>query len=521
MDISKRLLDFLDDQKTLPFLFVGSGISRRYLGLESWEDLLIRFSENLPRSYSYYRGKSNENLPELASLMASDFFDVWFEEDKYQESRERFEEVIINDSSPLKVEISNYIQDAEVIGDLSEELQEEIELFQQSNVDGIITTNWDTFLEENFSEFERYIGQEEILFNNHQSVAEIFKIHGCSTNPNSLVLTKEDYDKYEEKNAYLASKLLTIFVDHPIIFLGYSLNDPNIQNILSKVFNCLDEEKIKTISERLIFVEWDRNDEGDYYEITPHAIASHRVSLRTIRTNDFRNIYEPLSKIERRYPAKVLRNLKEKIYDLVLTNDPKNKISVVDIENVDNYDEVEVVMGLGIKSQLSDIGYKSIQINDVIDDVINDQNNWDSKSIINDTLPQLSGARSYLPIFKYINHAGFIDDEGDIQFDKIPAKIHKYAEINQDYFISIQYWRDRKDQLNNNFESLEELINSETVEHCLYIIPLLDLEKIDLDLLHEFIINNAELIESTNNMHKTYFIALVHYYDYLKYYVNA
>ena len=51
----------------------------------------------------------------------------------------------------------------------------------------------------------------------------------------SIVLTREDYDYFNEKKKYLSSKLLTYFAEHPLFFLGYSLNDPNIINILSDI----------------------------------------------------------------------------------------------------------------------------------------------------------------------------------------------------------------------------------------------------------------------------------------------
>ncbi|WP_370686163.1 SIR2 family protein, partial [Vibrio parahaemolyticus] len=60
--------------------------------------------------------------------------------------------------------------------------QQEVELLANLNVDGVITTNWDMFIEQLFPEYTTYVGQEELLFSNPQEIGEIYKIHGCSTN---------------------------------------------------------------------------------------------------------------------------------------------------------------------------------------------------------------------------------------------------------------------------------------------------------------------------------------------------
>lgn len=60
-------------------------------------------------------------------------------------------------------------------------------------------------------------------------MGEIYKIHGSCNNSESIVITENDYSVYNKRNAYLSAKLLTIFLEHPIIFLGYSLNDSNIK----------------------------------------------------------------------------------------------------------------------------------------------------------------------------------------------------------------------------------------------------------------------------------------------------
>ena len=49
----------------------------------------------------------------------------------------------------------------------------------RKNIAGVITTNFDRYLEHLFPEHVPYIGQDELLFNQSYGVGEIYKIHGC------------------------------------------------------------------------------------------------------------------------------------------------------------------------------------------------------------------------------------------------------------------------------------------------------------------------------------------------------
>jgi hypothetical protein len=66
-----------------------------------------------------------------------------------------------------------------------------------------------------FSDFKVYIGQDQLLFSDAQGVGEIYKIHGSADDRESPILSAADYDRFGERNPYLAAKLLTIFVEHP------------------------------------------------------------------------------------------------------------------------------------------------------------------------------------------------------------------------------------------------------------------------------------------------------------------
>ena len=70
---------------TAPFLFIGSGFSRRYLNMPAWEALLIEMNSRLglPKQYEYYRANANNDLPKVASLMGEDFSELWWSDEKY------------------------------------------------------------------------------------------------------------------------------------------------------------------------------------------------------------------------------------------------------------------------------------------------------------------------------------------------------------------------------------------------------------------------------------------------------
>lgn len=86
--IKEELKDIFIKAHAGPFLFVGSGFSRRYLGLEDWRGLLARFCSDL-KPFGYYLSKANGDLPAVANLMSEDFNELWWSSDSYEVSRNK------------------------------------------------------------------------------------------------------------------------------------------------------------------------------------------------------------------------------------------------------------------------------------------------------------------------------------------------------------------------------------------------------------------------------------------------
>jgi hypothetical protein len=133
-DILKRL------KKTdhLPMLFIGSGMSIRYLGLENWPGLLRRFAQLVMDSeyvYEIYEQQAKGLecteglLPKIAELIEHDFNLHWFKDEQFRESREQSADEIKRSVSPFKIEVARYLRDKS--REHSAEYANEIELFKQ------------------------------------------------------------------------------------------------------------------------------------------------------------------------------------------------------------------------------------------------------------------------------------------------------------------------------------------------------------------------------------------------------
>ncbi|MDK7665883.1 SIR2 family protein [Cytobacillus oceanisediminis] len=513
-NIERLVTEHLKKFDSAPFLFIGSGFSRRYIGLEDWEGLLRKFSEYLPKDFDYYSSRGEKDWAVVAGLMAEDFFEIWWEIDEFKQSREQYKGRVINKTSPLKIEISEYLKQRNYTAGQDSKIDREIEHLREVVIDGVITTNWDLLLENLFEEQIQttYVGQEELLFSNPKEIAEIYKIHGSCLQPNSLVLSDKDYRDFKGRNAYLAAKLMTIFIEHPIIFIGYSMSDENIIEILQAITSCLTEENLYKLKDRLIFVQRDTRNEGDAFQSTTMLIKDTTLTVTSIRTNDFDKVYRGMASIKRKIPAKILRQMKSQIYELVRTNDPNGQIyAAIDLE--DDYDpsELEFVYGVGISDKLGLIGYKGISPDELFIGVIQDVKKWNYDQIVLETLPEALRIDRFIPVFKYFSLC-------DIAYEDLDPKIQANLQIRYSRLLSKEQERMR-DYVREKFTSIEELEENfgDRIHRVFELIPLLKTENIDKEYLREFIAKHLDLLNESFYGTRSKLRKLIRFYDWLVY----
>lgn len=501
-DPTVALREIFDNHPAAPFLFVGSGFSRRYLGLEDWAGLLSRFCAPI-KEFAYYRAKAGNNLPLAASFMADDYYEWWWTADETSDSRDVFAGFVTDKSDPLKYEMAKYLssfalQDVQASG-----FSDEIAAFADISVDGIITTNWDSLIEECFPDYTVYVGQNELLFSNPQSIAEIYKIHGTATDPQSMVLTEADYNEFAEKNPYLAAKLVTIFVEHPIVFIGYSINDPHIQSIIMSIAKCLPQSKVAEFEQNLIFIQRVKGGEDPSIEKTTLQSGSFNVSLMVAKVTGFDQVYASLSGRKRKVPARLLRFFKEQMYDFVQAPEASGtKLAVVDFDRLSEIDDIEFVVGVGVAARQNDLdtaiqdalakrGYSGVTADDVFSDVVQPVSNFEANALLEGAYPALGRSnRTFLPVFRYVRAVGInsvtaLAESGYLGAKKVVGKLS-----GQNYFFSISY----KKRFDTSFagKTTRQIIeDASTLKEALLMLPFQNKADINVEDLRGFLAENS------------------------------
>lgn len=494
-----------------PFLFVGSGLSKRYLGTEKWDELLRLFCTEYSGNefqYDIYVNKTEEadyygQQPRIAYLLEKDYNHEVLTAEKYSEFRKNHKAELQNNVSALKIAISEYLLSFSL-----PENDEEVELLRKlakRNISGVITTNYDNMLETLFPEFDTYVGQEELIFANIAGIGEIYKIHGSVLDAASMVLTSKDYEVFEKNSAYLIAKLLTIFLEYPIIFLGYSLNDRNIRNIFNTITDCLSQEKLNLLKDRLIFVDYSCDEKiSEFYMQFENGSS---VKMNCIATTDFSKVYEAIYALKSKYNPAILRHLRRDIYELANSSKPTETIVATGFENLDDISAVDqFILGIGVAKN----GHM-IKAEQLYEDIVFDNQHFNPVLVVEEYLPELLKNNSGgLPMYKYLK-----DYQGEV-FERVKNNVLKYTDV--DCFLNEQLRRQKVSyhKMYGNL-SVSKLVEIEGIEMAYKKLIFLEENEFEceelLKYLQKFLKKNTPKCLNGNSELKR----LIRMYDLLRY----
>jgi len=210
--IPEALRDDIKNEECV--LFLGAGASTEgslYFG-KSLVDLLTEKCK--------YPPSCPKNLPRISQYFC-DVMDGGFKGRLLREIREYLDQYM---------EIAEAYRSATMV----HELVAKIGFFQI-----IITTNWDVFMERELNILPLVRDADLVYWNSNKR--QIIKLHGCISQPETIVVTEDDYKDFQKKrvDCPISNKLKDLMATKTFLFVGYSLKDQSFQilqeNVLSRM----------------------------------------------------------------------------------------------------------------------------------------------------------------------------------------------------------------------------------------------------------------------------------------------
>lgn len=339
--------EFISQYKNHPILFIGTGISLRYLKNSfTWDGLLAKIAEELSGNPEYYLDIKSKcyvdgkfDFLKIAEILETDFNNILQHDrnGKFKEINDIFYEKMAKGVhlSRFKIYVCKIFSTLE----FKEELEQELKEFKKirKNIGSVVTTNYDGLIETIF-EFNKLIGNNILLSNPYGSV---YKIHGCHENPAKVIITNKDYLDFDNKYELIRAQLLSLFIHNPIIFMGYSVNDDNIKKILKTIFTYVEpnSDLATKIKNNFLLVERDENNDNEV--ISEHDIVLDGLTIRInkIKTDKFSSIYNSISNLHLPVTALDVRKVQNIVKEIYSGGEIKVSITE-DLDSLKNGDKI-------------------------------------------------------------------------------------------------------------------------------------------------------------------------------------
>ena len=348
------ILKNLVEMKRLPVLFIGSGFSKRYLkNYPTWIELLkevaeliglndVQFEAHIQKIRSLHPDYKNSEIYAALATVLSDLLttklinqEINIDKILTQEEKEKY----LNGTDCFKLLISKKFLNFEINSDKEEELKDLSKI--QNKISSVLTTNYDNFLKNViFTNSEQFISQDDLYFSEHTNYAEIYKLHGDVSFPNSIIITSNDYNSFNKNLKLLTAKVMTLLCDFPIIFLGYSLSDENIKAIFYDFINSFGPDVKIKCKDKFIFIEYKKDEQGF---IEGEKIFQHNgsdITVKTIKTDNFSDVFKYIDMIHPVNSSIELREIKKSLKKLIVSSEKGEGLPFANINNIENSNSI-------------------------------------------------------------------------------------------------------------------------------------------------------------------------------------
>ncbi|MDD5186927.1 MAG: SIR2 family protein [Methanoregula sp.] len=109
----------------------------------------------------------------------------------------------------------------------------------------IITTNYDPLFEFAYGDnrIVKITRDDELPSSTDKPERTVLlKIHGDLSRPDTVVITSNDYKKFDKKSI-ISGKIKSLLAEYPVVFIGYSISDQNVEKMLKDIYKRLKGRK--------------------------------------------------------------------------------------------------------------------------------------------------------------------------------------------------------------------------------------------------------------------------------------
>lgn len=248
--------------------------------------------------------------------------------------------------------------------------------------------------------------------------------------------------------------------------------------------------------------------------------GNYALTLQVIETSDFSEVYAGIETVKRKIPARVLRVCKEQMYELVKSTSPDTKLAVANLDDLEDGSDIEFVVGVGVakaENEAGDIaqqGYTGITQKDLFWDVITDGHGYDPDRVLLEVFPNMPAKHgTFFPGYKYLKEVG-LNSLAELDGSKYAGVKPFFTKYTGSKFRTSSFARPYISHAKG--KTATEIVSEFPSEKAAAYLPFLDVEMLDLSVIHSFLIENFEKIFDKNDPYASYYKKLAVLYDRVK-----
>lgn len=193
-------------------IFAGAGLSRQS-GFVDWKNLLDDLAKEINLDV-----EKESDLVEVAQFYCNE-----------KQGRNEINEKILN----------RFVTEAQE--------NKSIEILSKLPIHTYWTTNYDHLIEDTLRKNKKRVDikmtTQSLATNLSGNDAVVYKMHGDYLDAATCVITKDDYEIYNDTRQLFSTKLQGDLVSKTFLFIGFSFEDPNLKYILSRIRILLDKNR--------------------------------------------------------------------------------------------------------------------------------------------------------------------------------------------------------------------------------------------------------------------------------------